>query len=85
MLVKIPFGVLPEELDESYPAGQSLAPENLYEEEKRLVLRKVLKFIKNSEGEFTFLYDPSWELEEINEIKKYAKVICSNELSDKKN
>jgi len=83
MRVSAPFGVLPEELNESYPPGQSMAPDRLYEEEKRLTLRKVLKFIREIDAEVTFLYDSSWELEEVEEIRKHARVIRTDELRDK--
>jgi len=83
MILKVPFGLIPEELNESYPAGQSMAPENLYEEERRILLRKVLKFIRDVRADFTVLCDASWNLEEMDEIKKVAKVILIDEIRDK--
>ncbi|MDK2782381.1 MAG: hypothetical protein PWR13_1409, partial [Archaeoglobi archaeon] len=71
------------ELSESYPPGQSMAPENLYEEERRILLRKVLKFINDVRADFTVLCDSSWDLEEMDEIRKLARVIFVDEVRDK--
>ncbi len=60
--VKMPFGVFPDELNETYPIGQSEVISELESEGRDATLENILKFIKNHpEASFTFAYDPVWE------------------------
>ncbi|HTX44010.1 MAG TPA: tRNA guanosine(15) transglycosylase TgtA [Methanocella sp.] len=74
--VKVPFGVYPEALSETYPIGQSEGIEELECEARDATLHNVLAFIEShGEARFTFAYGPAWESAIIGDISKYAKTI----------
>lgn len=74
--VKVPFGVFPEELKETYPIGQSENISELECEARDSTLENVLKFINaHPEGRFTFAFDAMWASPVIDEIGKVADVI----------
>jgi 7-cyano-7-deazaguanine tRNA-ribosyltransferase len=74
--VKVPFGVYPDALGETYPIGQSEIIEELESEARDATLNNVLAFIKgHREARFTFAYGPAWESAIISIISKYAKAI----------
>jgi 7-cyano-7-deazaguanine tRNA-ribosyltransferase len=74
--VKVPFGVYPEALSETYPIGQSEGIEELECEARDATLNNVLAFIKDhGEARFTFAYGPAWESAMIDAISEYAKTI----------
>jgi 7-cyano-7-deazaguanine tRNA-ribosyltransferase len=74
--VKVPFGVYPDAIGETYPIGQSEGIEELECEARDATLGNVLEFIKShAEARFTFAYGPAWECPIIAEISKYAGTI----------
>jgi 7-cyano-7-deazaguanine tRNA-ribosyltransferase len=74
--VKVPFGVYPEALGETYPIGQSEGIEELECDARDATLNNVLAFIKgHGEARFTFAYGPAWECALIAAISKYSKTI----------
>jgi 7-cyano-7-deazaguanine tRNA-ribosyltransferase len=74
--VKVPFGVYPDALGETYPIGQSEGVEELECEARDATLNNVLAFIKgHGEARFTFAYGPAWESPLISIISKNAKAI----------
>jgi 7-cyano-7-deazaguanine tRNA-ribosyltransferase len=74
--VKMPFGVFPDELNETYPIGQSEVISELEGEGRDATLENILKFIKNHpEASFTFAYDPVWECPMIAEVGKAATLV----------
>jgi len=74
--VKVPFGVYPEALNETYPIGQSETIEELECDAREATLENVLGFIKNhADADFTFMYDDRWESPLLSEIKKYSRII----------
>ena len=73
--VKVPFGVFPEALNETYPIGQSEISE-LECEGRDATLENILNFIKSHpEASFTFAYDPVWECPMIAEVGKAAMLM----------
>jgi 7-cyano-7-deazaguanine tRNA-ribosyltransferase len=74
--VKMPFGVFPEELAETYPIGQSETIGDMEIEARDITLKNILEFIKgHPEAEYTFLYDEIWESPVIKDIERASKVI----------
>jgi 7-cyano-7-deazaguanine tRNA-ribosyltransferase len=74
--VKVPFGVYPEALSETYPIGQSEGIEELECEARDATLNNVLAFIKgHGEARFTFAYGHIWESAIIAAISEYARTI----------
>ncbi|MCD1295649.1 tRNA-guanine(15) transglycosylase [Methanocella sp. CWC-04] len=75
-MVKMPFGVFPEELKETYPIGQSETISELGPEERDSTLENILSFIRDHpDAEHTFAYDEVWESPRIKDIEKAAKVV----------
>jgi 7-cyano-7-deazaguanine tRNA-ribosyltransferase len=73
--VKMPFGVFPQELNETYPVGHAEVIENFDSDARDLTLERVFSFIKAHPGSpFTFVYDRRWESPVISEIAKVAEV-----------
>jgi 7-cyano-7-deazaguanine tRNA-ribosyltransferase len=73
--VKMPFGVFPEELNETYPVGHSETISDFGPEARDLTLGHVLSFIRSQPGaEFTFAYNRKWDSPVIDEIAKAAHV-----------
>jgi 7-cyano-7-deazaguanine tRNA-ribosyltransferase len=67
--VKVPFGVYPEALNETYPIGQSEIIEVLECEARDATLENILDFIKGHPNtKFTFMYDDAWQCPIISEI-----------------
>ncbi len=74
--VKMPFGVFPDELNETYPIGQSEVISELECEGRDATLENIMGFIKNHpEASFTFAYDPVWECPMIAEVGKAATLV----------
>ena len=74
--VKMPFGVFPDELNETYPIGQSEVISELECEGRDATLENIMGFIKNHpEASFTFAYDPVWECPMIAEVGKVATLV----------
>jgi 7-cyano-7-deazaguanine tRNA-ribosyltransferase len=73
--VKMPFGVFPEELNETYPVGHSETISDFGCEARDLTLERIRAFIMtHPEAEFTFAYDRKWDSPVIDEIAKVAQV-----------
>jgi len=73
--VKVPFGVYPDALGETYPIGQSENIDELECEARDATLENVLGFIiGHNEAEFTFAFTPSWESPVIARIGEVARV-----------
>lgn len=73
--VKVPFGVYPDALGETYPIGQSETIEELECEARDATLENVLEFIiGHNEAEFTFTYTPAWESPVIPRIGEVASI-----------
>jgi 7-cyano-7-deazaguanine tRNA-ribosyltransferase len=73
--VKVPFGVYPDALGETYPIGQSENIDELECEARDATLENVLQFIiEHNEAEFTFAYTPSWESPVISRIGELATI-----------
>lgn len=74
--VKVPFGVYPEALKETYPIGQSEGIDELECEARDATLENVLRFIKShGEAEFTLAYSKAWQCALISDISKYAQTL----------
>lgn len=74
--VKMPFGVFPEELKETYPIGQSEVIGELEPEARDVTLENVLRFIVSHPGaEYTFAYDAAWECPLIREICRVGNIV----------
>ncbi len=74
--VKVPFGVYPEALNETYPIGQSETIDELELDAREATLENVLSFILgHREADFTFIYDAIWDSPVIERIKKVADAI----------
>jgi 7-cyano-7-deazaguanine tRNA-ribosyltransferase len=73
--VKMPFGVFPAELKETYPVGHAEVIESFDSDARDLTLGRVLAFIKAHPGaSFTFACDGRWESPVIDEIARIAEV-----------
>lgn len=73
--VKMPFGVFPAELKETYPVGHAEVIEGFDSDARDLTLGRVLAFIKAHPGaSFTFAYDGRWESPVIRDIAQVAEV-----------
>jgi 7-cyano-7-deazaguanine tRNA-ribosyltransferase len=73
--VKVPFGVFPEELNETSPVGHAETISELEPEARDLTLQRVLGFIRSHPGAgFTFAYDSAWESPVVGEIGKVARL-----------
>jgi len=73
--VKMPFGVFPPELNETYPVGHAEVTDDFGCEARDLTLGRVLAFLKpHPDAAFTFAFDPKWESPVIDEIAKAAQV-----------
>jgi 7-cyano-7-deazaguanine tRNA-ribosyltransferase len=74
--VKVPFGVYPDALGETYPIGQSEIIDELECEARDATLENVLHFIKaHKEADVTFVYGEAWESKLMPELGNYAKII----------
>ncbi len=60
LLMKVPFGPYPKELDGTYPIGQSEVPA-LDDASKRSALYNLIELIKSKKFKATFAYDDKWE------------------------
>ena len=68
--VKMPFGVFPPELNETYPVGHAEVIEGFGPDARDLTLERVLAFIRSHpDASFTFAYDYRWESPVIEEIE----------------
>lgn len=73
--VKMPFGVFPPELSETYPVGHAEIIDSFDADARDLTLERVLAFIKAHPGaSFTFAFDRLWESPVIGEIAKAAEI-----------
>ena len=76
LYVKVPFGVYPDALGETYPIGQSEIIDDLEGEARDMTLTNVLEFMRNhGEAEFTFAYTPAWESPIVVRIAEVARVV----------
>ncbi len=74
--VKVPFGVYPEALNETYPIGQSETIDELELDAKEATLENIYRFIlSHREAEFTFVFDAIWDSPVIERIKAIAEII----------
>lgn len=74
--VKMPFGVFPDDLSETYPIGQSEVISELECEGRDATLENIIGFVKNHpEATFTFAYDTIWECPMIAEVGKVAALL----------
>jgi 7-cyano-7-deazaguanine tRNA-ribosyltransferase len=73
--VKMPFGIYPQELNETYPVGHAEVIDTFDADARDMTLERVLAFIKAHPGAtFTFAYERRWESPVIAEIAKVAEV-----------
>jgi 7-cyano-7-deazaguanine tRNA-ribosyltransferase len=73
--IKMPFGVFPAELKETYPVGHAEVIEGFDSDARDLMLGRVLAFIKAHPGaSFTFAYGGRWESPVIRDIAQVAEV-----------
>ncbi len=71
----MPFGVFPEELNETYPVGHSETISDFGPEARDLTLEQVLAFIQSQpDAGFTFACDRKWESPVIDRIAKVAQI-----------
>jgi 7-cyano-7-deazaguanine tRNA-ribosyltransferase len=74
--VKVPFGVYPEALNETYPIGQSETIDELECDARDATLENIYGFIlSHREADFTFIYDAIWDSPVIERIKTVAVAI----------
>ena len=73
--VKVPFGVFPPELNETYPVGHAEVVDDFECSARDLTLERVLAFIEaRPKVAFTFAYDARWESPVIARIARVADV-----------
>lgn len=74
--VKMPFGVFPDELKETYPIGQSEVISDLEGDARDATLENIASFIRaHPEASFTFACDSIWDSPVISTIEKIATVV----------
>lgn len=74
--VKVPFGVFPDELSESYPIGQSEVISEVECEARDSTLNNIADFIESHpEARFTLAYDGPWESPVIGRLAAIAGTV----------